>query len=171
MSSKYRSLDRLQESIENKDKAVCFAFPRGGAKKLANLIKENMSTQGLSMAALSRKGNLNDTFVSAFKCERSTGISVMTLLRFATAFDVDALWLGQHLLIYGFKAPMALAKTENGHELDTEVLTPTEVQRTLTQTGVMMSINGVQLLAEQVDKQAVPAIVEHAGWRMTLIPT
>jgi transcriptional regulator with XRE-family HTH domain len=167
MASRYRPIDRLQESIETNAGAACFEFPRGGANKLANLIKEQMKKQGLSMAALSRKGGLNDTFVSSFKCARQKGISVQTLLRFAKAFDVDPLWLGQHLLLYGFKEPAPLVKVEP----DVEVITPEKVQKDLTTRGVMMSINGVQMLAEQVHEHAVPAIVEHAGWRMTLIPT
>lgn len=165
----YRKLELMPAAVEQKDMNAKFKFPRGGAKRLSKLMAERMKQKGWNLKELAqRSDNLNKTYASTFNVERKAGISVKTLLKLSVGLGMDPMQLANHVFHNEAAMPLAPVKSE---EQDVEVLSPQEVRDGLTTDGVMVSINGVQMLAQQTHREAVPAIVEHAGWRMTLIPT
>jgi hypothetical protein len=163
LSSRYRPIDRLVESIEERANNVCFEL-NGGAAKLSKLINEFLAENHMTLAEFARRSKSNDTFFSTFKAGNATGISVKTISKLAKSLGIKPLELAQRIFP---SAPMPLAQAE---AVEVEAV-PVDVREEMAKRGVIFAINGVQMLAEQTSAEAVPAIVEHAGWRMTLIPT
>ncbi len=168
MKTGYRARDRLESSILENDMNAKFKFPRGGAKRLTVLMQKRKETKGWTLAILAKHSdNLNPTYASTFNSGRQRGISVKTLFRLATGLGMDPMALAQHV----FHGEAAAALPVKVEDVAVEVITPEQQAReSLSERGVIMAIDGVQLVAEQTNSQAAPAIVEHAGWRMTLIP-
>jgi hypothetical protein len=156
-------MDRLQESIEQNVTNASFKLDKAGARALASMIEVHLEAHGLTVKKFADRGKLNDTFVSTFKRGGASGMTVGTMLKFAKAFDMPVMLFAEKVFK---RAP--LVKTV---DVQAEIMTPADVKEQMTRENIAISVNGMQLLARQVGKNAEPLIVEHCGWVTTLIPT